>query len=460
MSKVINVCVGCVLSMRRVRRDQRHGLYMRSHREHVDGLDFLGFVAELLEDGEVAGEAGGVAGNVDDAVGVHVGEGLEDRLGAAGARRVDDDDIGAHALLVEARHDLGRVTDNEFGVADVVVARVLLRIEDGGLDDLDAVDLAGFLREEQRDRAGATVGVDDGLLALEVRELQRLVVEDFGLLRVDLEEGARRDVEGQAADTVEDGRLAPEQVRLAAHDDVVAVRLDVLVDADDVRQALAQGFDEFLLARQLLRGRDDDDHELALLADAADDMAQHARVAVLIVDGDAQLCDDIAHGIDDLVVALFLDVAVARVDDLVRALRKAADDGLALAAANRELHLIAIVPRALRAERRLDEEVLLAADARDGVDDLLALGLELGHVVEVLELAAAALLVDGTDWRDAVAARAQDLDEMASGVRLLDLVHGGLDGLARQRTRHKYRKFFVAPYALAARAERADLDLI
>ena len=164
---------------------------MRGHREHGDGLDFLGFVAELLEDGEVAGEAGGVAGDIDDAVGLHVGEGLEDGLGAAGARRVDDDDIGAHALLVEARHDLGRVTDNEFGVADVVVARVLLRIEDGGLDDLDAVDLAGFLREEQRDRAGAAVGVDDGLLTLEVREFQRLVVEDFGLLRVDLEEGAR-----------------------------------------------------------------------------------------------------------------------------------------------------------------------------------------------------------------------------------------------------------------------------
>lgn len=433
---------------------------MRGHGEHIDGLDFLGLVAELLEDGKVAGEAGGVAGDVDDAVGLHVGEGLENGLGAAGARRVDDDDIGAHALLVKARHDFGRIANDEFCVADVVVARVLLRIEDGGLDDLDAVDLAGFLREEQRDRAGAAVGVDDGLLALEVRELQRLVVEDFGLLRVDLEEGTRRDVEGQAADAVEDGRLAPEQVRLAAHDDVVVVRLDVLVDADDVRQALAQGLDEFLLARQLLRGRDDDDHELALLADAADDVAQDARVAVLIVDGDAQLRDDIAHGIDDLVVALFLDVAVARVDDLVRALRKAADDGLALAAANRELHLVAVIPRALRAERRLDEEVLLASDARDGVDDLLALGLELGHVVEVLELAAAALLVDGADWRNAVVARAQDLDEMASGVRLLDLVHGGLDRLTRQRARHKYRKFFVAPYALATRAERADLDLI
>ena len=153
-------------------------------------------------------------------------------------------------------------------------------------------------------------------------------------------------------------------------------------------------------------------------------------------------------------------MAVARVDDLVRALRKAADDGLALAAADWELHLIAVVPRALGAECRLDEEVLLAADARDGIDDLLALGLELGHVIEVLELAAAALLVDRADWRNAVAARAQDLDEMASGVRLLDLVHGGLYTLTRQRARYEDREVLIAPYTFAARAERADLDLI
>ncbi len=167
---------------------------MRGHREHVDGLDFLGFVAELLEDGEVAGEAGGVAGDIDDAVGLHVGEGLEDGLGAAGARRVDDDDIGAHALLVETRHDFGRVADDEFGVADIVVARILLRVEDGGLDDLDAVDLTGFLREEQRDRAGAAVGIDDSLLALDVRELQRLVLDYLSMLSFDLKVGARRDV--------------------------------------------------------------------------------------------------------------------------------------------------------------------------------------------------------------------------------------------------------------------------
>jgi len=49
---------------------------------------------------------------------------------------------------------------------------------------------------------------------------------------------------------------------------------------------------------------------------------------------------------------------------------------------------------------------------------------------------------------------------MASRVRLLDLVHGSLDRLTRQRTRYEDREVLIAPYTFAARTERADLDLI
>ena len=87
------------------------------------------------------------------------------------------------------------------------------------------------------------------------------------------------------------------------------------MDADDMRQALAQGLDKLFLARQLLGDGDDDDHELAVLADTADDMTQDAGVAVLIVDRNAQFGDDLAHGVDDLIVAFLLDVAVVCVDD-------------------------------------------------------------------------------------------------------------------------------------------------
>lgn len=433
---------------------------MRSHRKHIDGLDFLCLVAERFEDGEVAREARGIARNVDDALGVHIGKRLEDRFRAAGARRVDDDDIGAHALFVEARHDFRRVADNEFGIAHVVVAGVFLRVEDGRLDDFDAVDLMRFLREEQRNRTRAAVGVDDRLFALEVGKFEGLVVEHFGLRRIDLEERTRRDMERQAADAVEDGRLAPEQLRLAAHDDIVAVRLDVLMHADDMGQAPAQGLDEFLFARQLLRRRDDDDHELALPADAADDMAHDARVFVFIIYGNAQFGDDIAHSIDDFVVAFLLDMAVARIDDFMAALCKAADDGFALLAADRKLHLIAVIPRICGTERRLDENVLLPADTRDGIDDLLALRLELGHIVEVLELAAAALIVDGADWLHTVSTLFEDFRQAGLGVRLLDLRNHGPDFLPRQSIGHEDRKVLITPYTFAARAKCVNFDFV
>lgn len=46
---------------------QSHGLDVHGLREHVDGCDFLHFVAKSGEDLRIAGEGGHVAGDVDDA---------------------------------------------------------------------------------------------------------------------------------------------------------------------------------------------------------------------------------------------------------------------------------------------------------------------------------------------------------------------------------------------------------
>lgn len=46
---------------------QSHGLDMHGLREHVDGRDFLHFIAESGEDLRIAGEGRHVAGDVDDA---------------------------------------------------------------------------------------------------------------------------------------------------------------------------------------------------------------------------------------------------------------------------------------------------------------------------------------------------------------------------------------------------------
>ena len=46
---------------------QSHGLDVHGLREHVDGRDFLHFIAKSGEDLRIAGEGGHVAGDVDDA---------------------------------------------------------------------------------------------------------------------------------------------------------------------------------------------------------------------------------------------------------------------------------------------------------------------------------------------------------------------------------------------------------
>lgn len=417
-------------------------------------------VAEFVEDGDVTGKAGGIAGDVDDAVWLHVGKGLQHRRRTAGTRRVDDYDVGSYALLVKPRHNLSSIADDEFGVAHVVVPGVFLGIEDSWFYDFDADDASGLLGEEQGYRSRAAVGVDDRLLTGQVGKFQGLVVEHFRLGGVDLEEGTRRDMEVQAADAILDGGTAPEEFRVAPHDDVVVIGLDILMDTDHLRQFGPQHLDEFFFPRHRLRGRYDDDHNVALFPHAANNVAQDACMLVLVVNGDIELGDDFAHGIDHFVVAVFLDMAIGGIDDFMTALSKTADDGLAFLAANRELHLVAVVPRRCRTDGRLNEKIRLLADTRNGIDDLLAFRLKLRHILQMLKLAAAAFVVDAADRLDAVGALGEDFFHMALGVGLFDFVNDRQDFLPWQGIGHKDRKVLIAAYAFAARTERLDFNLV
>ena len=126
---------------------------MRGLREHVDGLYLFRHIPERRQNCHVSCERCGVAGYVDDAVGAHGGEGFQDGFRTAGSRRVDNDDMWADVFVAEARHDFCGIADEEGRVFYVVITRVLLRVLNRGLDDLDAVDVMGFLCEEKRDRA-------------------------------------------------------------------------------------------------------------------------------------------------------------------------------------------------------------------------------------------------------------------------------------------------------------------
>ena len=95
-------------------------------------------------------------------------------------------------------------------------ARVLDRVGDGGLDELDADDLARPRGEREADRADAAVEVEDALAAAQPGGLGGVAVEHLGHLRVGLEERLGRDQEAQVAELLVQLRRAGEQRRLAA----------------------------------------------------------------------------------------------------------------------------------------------------------------------------------------------------------------------------------------------------
>ena len=162
---------------------------MRSIGKHIHRLHLLSLISQLVQHRNVPGQGGGIAGDIDYALRLHVGEGLQHCLCTACPGGIYHYHIGADALLVEAWHYLGGIAYDEFGIAYIVVPGVLLSVLYGGLHYLDADDLSGLLGQEQGDGAGAAVGVNDSLLPLEVGIFQRLVVEDFRLGGVYLEEG-------------------------------------------------------------------------------------------------------------------------------------------------------------------------------------------------------------------------------------------------------------------------------
>ena len=157
---------------------------MRSIGKHIHRLHLPGLVPQLIQHRNIPGQGGGIAGDVDYALRLHVGEGLQHRLCAACPGWVYHYHIGPDALLVKSWHDLGGIAYYEFGVAYIVVPGILLSVLYGRLHDFYADDLSGFLGQKQSDGAGAAVGVNDGFLPLEVGIFQRLVVEDFRLSKI------------------------------------------------------------------------------------------------------------------------------------------------------------------------------------------------------------------------------------------------------------------------------------
>ena len=127
--------------------------------EHVDGLD-SGHAVVGVEVVEVTGLSGGVARDVDDALGGCPKDGLHHIGVHAGTGRVGDDHVGATVLGDEVvGEDVLHVSGIEKGVGDAVDLGVDLRVFDGLGHVFDADDLTGFLCYEIGDSASAGVEI-------------------------------------------------------------------------------------------------------------------------------------------------------------------------------------------------------------------------------------------------------------------------------------------------------------
>ena len=98
--------------------------------------------ARLHERGGVRGERRRVARDVDDPPRRGLDDPPHDLLREAGARRVDDDDVGAPGALDQLAQREAHVAGEEGRVGDLVAPRVGDRVGDGVGDDLEADDTA------------------------------------------------------------------------------------------------------------------------------------------------------------------------------------------------------------------------------------------------------------------------------------------------------------------------------
>ena len=117
---------------------------------------------------------------------------------------------GLPGLLDQRARGRAHVAGEELRVVDAVQLRVLDRVGDRALDDLDAPDLARVAGQRQRDRAAAAVEVEDLLAAGQPASSIAIAVEALGHLGVGLEERLGRDAEAQA------GRAPPRSNSLPA----------------------------------------------------------------------------------------------------------------------------------------------------------------------------------------------------------------------------------------------------
>src|SRR5258706_591266 len=154
-----------------------------------------------------------------------------------------------------------RLAGPELHVSDPVSLGVPLRVANGDRGRFDPDRLARARRDREGERAGSRVDVQDPLRTGETEPLEGRREEALGLIGIRLEEGARRDLEGEAAERLQDRRASGEHMLLVPDRDLRLPARQVEKDARD-RGKRALKLSRHPLERRGGLGRDQVDHDL------------------------------------------------------------------------------------------------------------------------------------------------------------------------------------------------------
>lgn len=164
---------------------------MAGLREEIDRLDVADVVV-FAEFGEVAGEGGWVAADVEDAWKLSVHERVEELAVAAFAGWVDDGDVSVVAFAEPFwQPDFG-FGGGEMGVTEAVLLGGFFGVVDGLANAVDAVEGLLFVGNEAANGANAAIKIEkDGIRRKVAEHVFAGLIKDFRLRGVDLEEGSR-----------------------------------------------------------------------------------------------------------------------------------------------------------------------------------------------------------------------------------------------------------------------------
>ena len=170
--------------------------------EQIRGKGFLKGEAPFFQQGHIPGKGGRVAGDIDQAPGVHSVNGFNGIRVQALPGRIHGDDVGADAFRLQLQGGGARIGAEEFRIFDAVAHRVFPGVLHCLGDHLHTDDPSRGGGHGKGDGAHPAVEVQHQILLCDLRQGDGLPVEPLGLMVVHLIKGSGGQTEIETAEGI------------------------------------------------------------------------------------------------------------------------------------------------------------------------------------------------------------------------------------------------------------------